>query len=223
MDRRSFIRKAASVVAGWLVGSRLVQRRALSQELTSETWGLRRVLPGDEDQLLSLMKSCVDREDSFHGLCNAVEWTSMWAETAVSDRPRSVVLTVNDMIVAYFDLPSEEPRIVGEESVDRHARAFWCGAAGVRMEVLGEEQSVQVFQELLYEAFSDAMSLGYECVRAAAPWEQHPYLRKPFKDYPGLMVKEFSDEDGVTKYLLEWRLADAVQTLAAAGAGRTLG
>jgi hypothetical protein len=132
-------------------------------------------------------------------------------------------LTRNNTIVAYFDLPSSGPRLIGEEVVDRHERAFWCGAAGVRMDLLGEGESVRVFQELLYEAFSDAMELGYEFVRAAAPWDQHPYLPVPFKEYPGLTVQEFTDEEGATKYLLEWRLADAIQVLAQAGSNRAIG
>lgn len=76
---------------------------------------------------------------------------------------------------------------------------------------------MQVFQQLLREAFSEAMSIGYEFVRAAAPWDKHPYLPKRFEDYSGLTVDPFVDENGATKYLLEWRLADAVQSLGDAG------
>jgi len=69
---------------------------------------------------------------------------------------------------------------------------------------------------LTHTPLSDAISLGYEFVRAAAPWDRHPYLPERFEAYPGMTVRPFLDEKGVSKYLLEWRLADAVQTLAAA-------
>jgi hypothetical protein len=222
MDRRSFLRHSGSTVFGWLIGIRLWRRRALAQEEHAKLWAVRRVQPGDEAELLDLMKSCVIEQDAFHGLCNAIEWTDTWAEAVVSDRPRSIVLTLNDTVVAYFDLPSNEPRMLGQENLDRNERAFWCGAAGVRMDLLGEEQSVEVFQRLLFQAFSDAMSLGYEFVRAAAPWPQHPYLPKPFKEYSGLTIQPFVDEKGATKYLLEWRLSDAVEALVAEGANQDL-
>jgi hypothetical protein len=139
----------------------------------------------------------------------------------ITDRPRSIVVTLNDAIVAYFDLPSTAPKLLGDETFDRHGRAFWCGAAGVRLDILGPDQAVVVFQQMLREAFLDAMSLGYESVRAAAPWEQHPYLPRPFKEYPGLTVEPFVDENSAEKYLLAWRLADAVDALAgAAGKSR---
>ena len=221
MERRRFLSCCASLVFSGVFA--LQTRRAVAQALSPGLWAMRRVRPGDEDQLLQLMKSCVDDADSFHGLCNAIEWTATWADEVVNNRPRSIVLTLNQTIVAYFDLPSAEPKVVGDEIIDHHRRAFWCGAAGVRMDLLGKEHAVQVFQRLLFEAFSDARGLGYEFVRAAAPWEQHPYLPQPFKEYPGLTVQEFPDEKGETKFLLEWRLMDAVETLARAGAGKTLG
>jgi len=214
MDRRGFLGRIASVVAGWILGARFVQRNALAQQKDDGLWEVRRVLPGDEDELVGLMKSCVESQDSFHGLCNAVEWTRSWAEGVVCGRPQSIVATLDGAVVGYFDLPSTAPKIIGDDDLDRHQRAFWCGAAGVRMDVLGEERAVHVFQELLYEAFSDAMSLGYETVRAAAPWDWHPYLPKPFKEYSGISVEPFQDEEGATKYLLEWNLKDAIEALA---------
>ena len=117
-------------------------------------------------------------------------------------------------IVGYFDLPSVEPKLIGDETIDRYRRAFWCGAAGVRMDLLGREYAVQVFQRLLYEAFLDARSLGYEFVRAAAPWEQHPNLPTPFATYPGLTIERLEDERGESRFLIEWRLADAIGALA---------
>jgi hypothetical protein len=89
--------------------------------------------------------------------------------------------------------------------------AFWCGAAGVRLDVLGPDLAVGVFEHLLREAFVDAASLGYTYVHAAAPWEQHPYLPKPFVDYAGLEVVPIAEGD--RSFLLKWRLADAVDGL----------
>jgi hypothetical protein len=214
MQRRRFLSWGTSSVIGWLLG--IGRGRAAAQLLSSDAWAVRRVRGGDEEQLLALMRSCVNDEDSFHGVCNPIEWTEIWAATVVDDRPRSIVLTLNETIVAYFDLPSVEPRLTGDPIIDDHRLAFWCGAAGVRLDLLGRDLSMQVFQRLLYEALSDAMSLGYEFVRAAAPWDRHPYLPQRFEAYPGMTVRPFFDEKGASKYLLEWRLADAVQTLAAA-------
>lgn len=223
MNRREFVRGLVSVVFGW-IGAQLTAWRVFGADAEGSVsaWCVRRVLPGDEEQLLNLMKSCVGDEDSFHGLCAGLEWTATWASGVVSDRPRSIVITLNETVVAFFDLPSREAQSVGDETLDHFGRSFWCGAAGVRMDLLGAEQSVQVFQRLLHEAFSDAMSLGYEFVRTAAPWDQHPYLPKAFREYAGLTVEPFVDKEGATKYLLEWRLADAVQTLAAAGSEKVL-
>jgi hypothetical protein len=159
------------------------------------------------------MRSCVASEDSFHGLCKEMEWTETWANGAVKERPRSIVVTLDDAIVAYFDLPHATPKTVGEEAIDHYRRAFWCSAAGVRKDILGAEKASDVFQQLLYCAFEDAMTLGYDHVRAAAPWDKHPYLPLPFAKYPGLSVEPFVDDEGNQKYLLEWRLADAVKAL----------
>ena len=214
MNRRAFCKASASISLAWIGGAFWYARSVLGQQKEESLSTVRRVQPGDEAALLALMQSCVGTRNSFHGLCNAVEWTNMWAEGVVSDRPRSLVVTREEVIVAYFDLPDRMPRSFGDEKVDHYEHAFWCGAAGVRMDLLGEEQSIRVFQQLLYEAFSDALSQGFEFVRAAAPWEQHPYLPKPFTAYPGLTSTPFEDDNGARKYLLEWRLADAVEALA---------
>jgi hypothetical protein len=112
-----------------------------------------------------------------------------------------------------MDLPGKKVELIGDETVDHYRRAFWCGAAGVRIDLLGEERASQVFLALLQNAFEDVMELGYEFARAAAPWEKHPYLPKPFTAYPGLILEPFQDDKGATKYLLEWRLQDAVGAL----------
>jgi hypothetical protein len=110
---------------------------------------------------------------------------------------------MNDTIVGYYDLPSKPPKTVGEEQIDHNQRSFWCGTAGVRMDLLGPTQATRVFQELLFQAYSDALSQGYEFVRAAAPWEHHPYLPRPFDQYAGLTVKPFEDDKGAKRFLLE--------------------
>jgi hypothetical protein len=217
MDRRGFIRIGTSMVLALVTGPLGAGRRRAMAYVAGNSWTLRRVAPGDEDQLLHLMRSCVESAGSFHGLCRPVQWTRVWAEGVVSDRPRSIVAALNGTIVGYFDLPNKAPRTFGEETVDHYRRSFWCGAAGVRMDLLGPELAVQVFQQLLHSAFSDAIALGYEFVRAAAPWEQHPYLPRPFTAYPGLTSQPFQDDEGRTKFLLEWRLKDAVYAFAADG------
>jgi hypothetical protein len=174
---------------------------------------VRRVQVGDEQQLMHLMQSCVADDLAFHGACSPIEWTKSWAEDVVAKRPRSVVISLGSQVVAYFDLPSKNPRIFGDETIDRHSKTFWCGAAGVRVDVVGRARAGEVFRELLFHAFSDAIDRGYEFVRAAAPWEQHPYLPMRFAEYSGLTVEPFTDENGKTKLLLEWYLPDAVRAL----------
>jgi hypothetical protein len=211
--------RSAGLAVAWLSAQLPWRQTAKAQYGASPgPWTIRRVMPGDEDSLVSLMRACVTDEDAFHGMCNAVEWTRGWAETVVSDRPRSIIVTRNDALVAYFDLPDKGPATSGVESIDRHQRAFWCGAAGIRMDLIGEGEVVPLFQHLLFEAFSDAKDLGYEFVRAAAPWEQHPYLPEPFASYPGLTIEPFEDEKGISRFLIEWRLDDALVALTARGA-----
>lgn len=220
IGRRAFLAWIRACAVTLLATPLTAARRASAQLPAGEqSWKLRRVSPGDEVQLVELMRSCVDDEDSFHGLCRAMEWTTAWAQAAVNDRPQSIVITLDDVVVAYMDIPGESPQTFGEENIDHYQRSFWCGAAGVRKDLLGAEQASEIFQRLLYHAFTDAIALGYDNVRAAAPWPQHPYLPLPFERYPGLNVEPFEDEEGGRKYLLEWNLDEATKVLANEVAG----
>ncbi len=126
MNRRSFLKRIAAVLAGMLA----FVRRPVPAQAATAGWTVRPVAVGDEDGLVALMRACVSSGESFHGLCNEVEWTRAWAEAVVSDRPRSLVITGEEGIVAYCDVPSDKPRIFGEATVDHYQKAFWCGAAG---------------------------------------------------------------------------------------------
>jgi hypothetical protein len=181
-------------------------------------WEVRPVREGDEEELLALMRSCVATGESFHGACRELEWTREWAEHVVRKRPASLVVSLDGRIVAYSDAPARPAQSFGNPEVDRHQKAFWCGAAGVRLDLLGEELSGKIFRHLLYRLFQHARTLGYEWVRAAAPWEKHPHFPKPFREYPGLRVTPFADDRGEKKYLLEWRLEEAIEALRAEGA-----
>lgn len=149
MHRRSFIGTAISLVVGWIMGRRTAMG-ATARGLEASSWSVRPVGPGDEDQILALMKSCVRSSDSFHGLCNELEWTRAWAEDVVKEHPRSVVIAENGVIVGYCDVPDREPRTFGVQRVDHFQRAFWCGAAGVRLDLLGQDRALFVFQQLLW-------------------------------------------------------------------------
>ncbi len=221
MDRRSFLKRIAAVLGGLLA----VLRRPVGAEEApaAQRWAVRPVAAGDEDGLVAVMRACVSSGESFHGLCNEMEWTRTWAEAVVRDRPRSLVIAVEESILAYCDVPTRTPRTFGEATVDHYQRSFWCGTAGVRMDVLQKDLAVRVFRHLLYRVFAQARELGYEYVRAAAPWEKHPHFSKPFAEYPGLTVQSFLDEQGATKFLLEWRLKDAMDALASEGANGELG
>ncbi|GIW41440.1 MAG: hypothetical protein KatS3mg076_2017 [Candidatus Binatia bacterium] len=212
MDRRKFL---LSLAGGFLWP--LLPKRVRGALAGAALWEVRQVREGDEEELLALMRSCVATGESFHGVCRE-EWTRSWAEHAVRKRPASLVVELEGRIVAYCDAPSRPARSYGNPEVDRHQKAFWCGAAGVRMDLLGEELSWRVFRHLLYRVFEHARSLGYESVRAAAPWEKHPHFPKAFREYPGERVTPFIDDRGEKKYLLEWRLEDAIEALRAEGA-----
>ena len=70
------------------------------------------------------------------------------------------MITMNESIVAFMDLPGEEPRLSGNDQLDHFHKSFWCGSAGVRADLLGQDESVRVFNHLLYRAFTHAQALG---------------------------------------------------------------
>ncbi|MBX3027085.1 hypothetical protein KF840_19450 [bacterium] len=124
--------------------------------------------------------------------------------------------------MAYLDLPnrkSPDPNPLAE----RNQRAFWCGAGGVRADILGVTKAHRVFRQLLYRAFVEARGMGFEYVRCAAPWTAHPSLSRAFADYPGLTMSSFTSDQGALRYLIEWRLENATHALALEGADSELG
>lgn len=219
MHRRQFIRQIAGLI-GVAVGAAAPGR--LRAQGGAKRWQVRRVQRGDESALVALMRSCVADESSFHGRCAALEWTSGWAQDAIGARPRSLVVTRDDQVVAYLDLPQKKPRNPSAE-VERNQQAFWCGAGGVRADLLSRKETVRVFHHLLYRTFTEARGMGFDYVRCAAPWDKHPSLPTAFTDYPGLTMSSFTNDQGEARYLIEWRLEDAIAALAAEGAGSDLG
>lgn len=210
-SRREFFRFAGLVgaaLAGWWQGLR---RGAYGQVLAGVT--VRSVAPGDEAGLVQCMRSCVASADAFHGYCEGWQWTRSWAEEVVRQRPGSLVAIVDGEVVGYCDAPDRPPKGVEDPRVDRYRKAYWCGAAGVREDLLGKAEAEKLFKELLRRSFEQARALGYEYVRSAAPFLEHPHFRRPFGDYAGMEVSSFEDADGKERYLLVWRLEEAVVAL----------
>jgi len=193
--------------------------RVLSDRASGH-WEIRRVREGDEEGLLELMRSCVAETDSLFGLCSPDQWSRQWAEGVVGERSQSLVVTLGGVIVGYMDVPSE--RTLAGRSGPLYRNAFWCGAAGVRTDILDPSRGAVVFRHLIHRVLSVARDLGYQRVRCAAPWLQHPCLSKPFTDYRGMTAQAFLDEEGRRRFLLEWELADAVEALEGEGAATNL-
>lgn len=210
--RRQFLRLLMALLGALTAGRS--GRRVASAAPAVSALSVRTVTAGDEAQLVEVMRACVASEQAFHGLCEGLRWTQGWAQEVVHKRPRSLVALVGGEIVAYCDAPSAPPRISGEPMVDRYGKAYWCAAAGVREDLLGKAQAEMVFRELVRRSFEEARKLGYEFVRAAAPFAKHPHFSKPFADYPGMEVTAYQDADGNTRYLLVWQLDQAIAALA---------
>lgn len=217
MQRRTFLRRGFSAavaafgaLAGW--------RHAAGAE--SPGPAVRTVAPGDADDLAALMQACVGSPQAFHGMCRPMEWTRSWAVAAIQRRPGSVVATEGGRLVGYMEVPAGHPKLSGNPDAAHFDKAFWCGAAGVRTDLLGEERARVVFYDVTHRALRDAHQKGFKRVRCAAPWPRHPYLPQPFADYEGLTVEPFLDESGEQRFLLEWDLEAAIRTLAELRGGR---
>jgi len=123
--------------------------------------------------------------------------------------------------MAYMDVPcAPSLRTKGEGPPFRNA--FWCGAAGVRDDLLDPEARRAVFRHVVYRALCAANDLGYERVRCAAPWPKHPCLARTFAEYQGMSVQSFLDDQSRERFLLEWELAHAIVALEAEGAAGDL-
>lgn len=191
---------------------------------------LRKVRLDDAADLRSIMNGCVGDADSFHGKCD--EWSLRWAEICARRHPETVVITMAGTPVAFQDIPSIRPAVAppaGDASAEelrkyelreRNRRTFYLQAAGVRADVLGEEEAVRMFRRVLYYGFERARSLGYEQVECFLPWEQHPKMARAWTGYPGceLVMRSRNQAGGRDAYQLRWRLDDAVEALALEGA-----
>lgn len=192
------------------------------------TIGLRPVAPADATALQAIMTSCVNDADAFFGKCG--EWPLSWAQEFIERCPNSPVLTANGAPVAFFQVPPIRPaaaQLPGNASAEERERAavrersrttFRVTAAGVRFDLLGEQDSVMMFRTLLHQAFKAARALGYEAVEAWAPWEQHPLMARKWTDYPGCERTQpvaHNPEGGHDVYCLRWQLDAAIAALAA--------
>jgi len=125
------------------------------------------------------------------------------------------VVTYGTTLVGYIDVPSVAAPRAGRPL---YRQAFWCGAAGVRSDLLGQARGLVVFRYLIHRAFCLAAESGYRYVRCAAPWPKHPCLSRPFAEYPGLSLEAFTDDEGRDRFLVEWELAAARAALEREGA-----
>ncbi len=133
------------------------------------------------------------------------------------------MLSLDGHIVGFFDLPGRVPEPFGEPIVDRYACSFWCAAVGVRLDQLGKELAVRAFWYRAYHAFLAAPARGYEYLGASVPWDQHPYLPKPFAEYASVVAcKPMVDGEGNGRFLLKCKLTQALETLVSEGASSPL-
>lgn len=206
--RRRFLTLATSLLATFFAR----EGRRPASALGVAEWETRPVSEGDQDHLQRLMQKCVSGETSLFGQCSPLEWTRAWADQVVEERTHSLVVTRDGAVVAFMDLPPGRSR-----SDPSFRNAFWCGAAGVDSD-LGQKESQAVIQHVVYRALVSARSMGYRRVRCAAPWPRHPFLDRDFSEYPGATVEPFVDTEGRDRYLIEWELDSAIETLRAEGA-----
>ena len=214
MDRRGLLKKVALLVVAVLAQPARVLARS--------RWMVRKVQDGDQRELVELMMSCVADDAAFHGECQALEWTIGWADEVVSRYPESMVTTRDGVVVGFLMIPTRKAPDPNAE-VERHQKAFWCSAAGVRVDLLGESQCDRVFRHLLWRSFQEGRRLGFDYVRCASPWEAHRSLPRPFSEYKGLRLTSFRTDSGDLRYLIEWNLSDAVIELEREGADQSIG
>lgn len=230
IGRRAALKVFALAGVGLAGVGALWRRLAVAQ---SPGLALRKIGSDDASDLQAIMNSCVSDEDSFHGRCDA--WSLSWADHMIRRKKESVILTVDGIPAAFFELaasgrfpepPSDdasEEELDKFELRDRNARTFRLSAAGVRADVLSPEESVEMFRRVLYYGAKAARDLGYEYLECLAPWDLHPKLPRKFTDYPGCELVEpvsFNQADGRDIYWLRWNLDDMIAALAEEGAGR---
>ncbi len=193
---------------------------------------LRRVDPSDAPHLQAIMNACVLGTGAFHGECS--EWALAWAVDFIRRCPETVVLTVDNLPVAFHEVPTirSAPAPLAADATnaerekyalrERNRTTFRLTAAGVRADVLSLAEAVAMFRRVLYYAFRAAHRQGFESGECYAPWEQHPKLARKWTDYPGCELVEapsISAVNGRSVYWLRWRLDDVIAALALEGAG----
>jgi hypothetical protein len=191
---------------------------------------LRRVRLDDAGELRAMMNGCVGDADSFHGKCEP--WSLRRAEIAARRHPETVVLTLDGQPVAFHEVPSigkpaVEPAADAAEEEwekyelrERSRRTYRLAAAGVREDLLGPGEAVEMFRRVLFYGFAAARAQGFEYADCFAPWERHPKMARAWTDYPGceLLARSRDQAGGRDLYWLRWRLDQATEALALEGA-----
>jgi hypothetical protein len=192
------------------------------------TLQLRPVAEGDAPALQAIMQACVYGDDSFYGKCG--EWSLAWAQGLIRQSPATPVLVAGEQVVAFLELPSARPAPAAPpagatpEELERYAVrersrvTFRVSAAGIRYDLLPEEEAVPLFETLLYHAFRAARAAGFEYVEAYAPWERHPLMTTKWTDYPGCELVQppaRAQNGGHDVYWLRWKLDLAIDSLGA--------
>jgi hypothetical protein len=229
IGRRAALKLFAVVGVG-LSGVGAVWRKlAMAQ---SPGLALRKIEADDAPDLQAIMNSCVTDAESFHGKCDT--WSRSWADHMVRRRKESVILTLDGVPTAFFELaqPHRFPEPPADDAGsdewekydlrDRNVRTFRLRAAGVRADVLSADESVDMFRRVLYYGAKAARELGYDHLECLAPWDQHPKMPRRWTDYPGCELIEpvsYNQADGRDIYWLRWNLEDMIAALAEEGAG----
>jgi hypothetical protein len=215
---------AATMVAATGVG-RLLRGVARAD---ASALHLRSVADGDAAALQAIMQACVGGEQSFFGPCG--EWSLAWAQDLIRRCPATPVIVRDGVPLAFLELPPARPAAAaladGATPEEREKYAlrersrvtFRVSAAGIRYDLLPQDEAVRLFQTMLFHAFRTARALGFEYVEAYAPWERHPLMSTTWTDYPGCELVEppaHSQEGGHDVYWLRWKLDLAISALSA--------
>jgi len=99
IGRRAALKVFALVGVGFSGIGAIWRRLAVAQ---SPGLALRKIGADDAADLQAIMNSCVADADSFHGKCDS--WSRSWADHMVRRRKESVILTVDGVPAAFFEL-----------------------------------------------------------------------------------------------------------------------
>lgn len=202
----------------------------ISLAATPRSLGLRTVRSSDAAYLQAIMNSCVNDIGAFHGKCNP--WSREWAEKLISTRAETPIIEKNGIPVAFIEIPPIRPEpptppanasaeeIQAYERAEEARRKFRVTSAGVRADLLDEEEAKKMFLRVLYYGAKEAQRMGYRTVESFAPWDRHPTLQRRWDSYPGCEIvnRSRNQKTGEYLYVVRWDLGDMVTTLAAEGA-----